>query len=255
MSNKLEVCALASGSNGNCYYIGNDHEALLVDVGLSARQLQLRIQEKGIEEGKIKAILITHEHCDHARGARVLSKRLHVPVYITKKTFLALSKSSRPADVVWFELNQSFQLGEFEVHAFSKQHDAVEACSFRVSYAGKHVGVMTDIGEVCEQVKIHFSACDAVFLESNYDEEMLMSGPYPYYLKQRVSSDLGHLSNLQAFRLVDEFAGENLKTIFLSHLSGENNTPEIADAVFNPLRSRFQVELTSRHQSTSIFLV
>jgi len=255
MSNELEVCALASGSNGNCYYIGNDREALLVDVGLSARQLQMRIQEKGIEERKIKAILITHEHCDHARGARVLSKRLRVPVYITKKTFLALSKSNRPVNAVWFEPNQSFQIGEFEVHAFSKQHDAVEACSFRVSYAGKHVGVMTDIGEVCDQVKTHFSVCDAVFLESNYDEEMLMSGPYPYYLKQRVSSAFGHLSNLQAFRLAEEFAGENLRTIFLSHLSGENNTPEIADAVFNPLRPRFQVELTSRHQSTGIFSV
>ncbi|RKD86152.1 MBL fold metallo-hydrolase [Mangrovibacterium diazotrophicum] len=250
---KLEVCALASGSNGNCYYIGNDQEAILVDVGLSARQLQLRLQEKGIAEHKIKALLITHEHCDHARGARVLSKRLHIPVYITKKTFLALSKANRPEHVVWFDPDQSFSVGEFEVHAFSKSHDAADACSFRVSYAGKHVGVMTDIGEACDQVKSHFSACHAVFLESNYDEDMLMSGPYPYYLKQRVSSAVGHLSNLQAYELANEFAGENLRTIFLSHLSGENNTPEIADAVFDPLRSRFQVELTSRHQSTAIF--
>jgi len=253
--NKLEVCALASGSNGNCYYVGNDKEALLVDVGLSARQLQLRLKEKGINEQKIKAILITHEHCDHARGARVLSKRLKIPVCITKKTFLALTKSNRPADVVWFEPNQPFQLGEFEVHPFGKYHDAAEACSFRISYDGKHVGVMTDIGEACELVKEHFAACHAVFLESNYDEEMLMNGTYPYYLKQRVSSAQGHLSNLQAFQLASEHAGENLHSIFLSHLSGENNTPEIADAVFNPLRSRFRVELTSRHQATAIFQV
>ena len=250
---KLEVCALASGSNGNCYYIGNQQEAILVDVGLSARQLQLRLKAKEIEEQKIKAILITHEHCDHCKGARVLSKRLQVPVYLTRKTFLKLSRAQRPSVVKWFEPDQSFLLGDFEIHPFLKSHDAVEACSFRISYAGTHIGVMTDIGELNEQVKAHFSACHAVFLESNYDDDMLMNGPYSYYLKQRVSSALGHLSNRQAFQLASEFAGENLNTIFLSHLSGANNTPELADAVFNPLRSRYRVELTSRSNATDIF--
>jgi phosphoribosyl 1,2-cyclic phosphodiesterase len=252
---KLEICALASGSNGNCYYIGNDDEALLIDAGLSARQLQLRFLEKGIDEAKVKAILITHEHADHARGARVLSKRLQIPVYITKKTFLALSKATRPADPVWFEPNESFAVGRFEVHSFAKQHDAVDACSFRIGYAGRSIGVMTDIGEACERVKEHFSQCHAVFLESNYDEEMLRNGPYPYYLKERVASGRGHLSNVQAFELANEFAGEQLQAIFLSHLSGENNTPELAGAVFNSLRSRFRVELTSRHQPTALFFI
>lgn len=252
---KLEICALASGSNGNCYYIGNDEEALLVDAGLSARQLQLRFQEKGIAEHKIKAILITHEHADHARGARVLSKRLQIPVYITKKTFLALSKANRPAETVWFEPDEAFVVGKFEVHSFAKQHDAVDACSFRVGYAGRNVGVMTDIGEVCDRVKAHFSQCHAVFLESNYDEEMLRNGPYPYYLKERVASSKGHLSNVQAFELASDFAGEQLQTVFLSHLSAENNTPELADSVFNPLRSRFRVELTSRHEPTEMLLL
>ncbi len=249
---KLELCALASGSNGNCYYIGNEHEALLVDAGLSARQLQLRIAERGIDPSKIKAILITHEHADHCRGARVFSKRLQIPVYLTKKTYLAMSRDQKPGDVIWFEPNMPFQLGVFEVFPFSKQHDAVEACSFRINYAGKSVGVMTDIGEPCEQVKTHLSQCHAVFLESNYDEAMLMNGPYPYYLKQRVASDYGHMSNEQAYRLVEEHAGENLQTIFLSHLSGENNTPEKASSVFQPLEERFQVRLTSRHAPTDI---
>ncbi|WP_372775826.1 MBL fold metallo-hydrolase [Mangrovibacterium sp.] len=250
---KLEICALASGSNGNCYYVGNDQEALLVDAGLSARQLQLRLADKGIDEAKIKGILITHEHCDHARGARVFSKRLQIPVYITKKTFLALGKANQPANVVWFDPDKSFQLGEFDVHPFSKSHDAVEACSFRISYNGKHVGVMTDIGQACERVKAHFSECHAVFLESNYDESMLQNGSYPIFLKDRVSSALGHLSNTQAYELADQFAGVNLSTILLSHISADNNKPEIAEAVFHPLRKRFRVELTSRHASTEIF--
>ena len=249
---KLEICALASGSNGNCYYVGNEQEAILIDAGLSARQLQRRLAEKQIDPSKIKAVLITHEHSDHSRGARVLSKRLHIPVYLTKKTYLAMRRAVQPDVPRWFELNKEFQLGEFSVFPFSKQHDAVEACSFRVSYAGRHVGVMTDIGEPCDRVKEHFSMCHAVFLESNYDEDMLMSGPYPYHLKQRVASARGHLSNEQAFQLLEKHAGGQLHTIFLSHLSGQNNTPEKASAVFEPFNKTYRIELTSRHGATDV---
>ncbi|SFE92036.1 MBL fold metallo-hydrolase [Sunxiuqinia elliptica] len=249
---KIEICALASGSNGNCYYIGNDKEALLVDAGLSARQLQMRLAERQIDQRKIKAVLITHEHSDHCRGARVLGKRFQIPVYLTKKTFLAMRKAVQPETPRWFEPNQDFQVGEFLVTPFAKQHDAADACSFRISYAGKHVGVMTDIGEACDRVKEQFSQCHAVFLESNYDHDMLMNGPYPYYLKQRVSSSRGHLSNEQACDLLQDHAGAELHTIFLSHLSGENNTPEKAYAVFEPLSTTYRIELTSRHGSTEL---
>ncbi|MFV0377417.1 MAG: MBL fold metallo-hydrolase [Mangrovibacterium sp.] len=252
---KLEICALASGSNGNCYYIGNNTEALLVDAGLSARQLQMRFQSCRIDQAKIKAILITHEHADHCRGARVLSKRLQVPVYITKKTFLAMSRAEKPDRVVWFEPDLSFRLGEFDVFPFSKQHDAADACSFRIGFEGRNIGVMTDIGEACDRVKAHFGQCNAVFLESNYDDNMLWNGPYPYYLKQRVASSNGHLSNAQAFELASEFAGHQLSAIFLSHLSGENNSPELADAQFQSLRERFRIELTSRIGPTPVFSI
>lgn len=253
---KFEICALASGSNGNCYYIGNDQEAILVDAGLSARQLQLRMLECRLDPLKIKAILITHEHSDHCSGVRVFSKRLGgIPVYLTKRTFLAIHHRQQPVNVVWFELNLPFRVGSFEIFPFSKQHDAADACSFRISYDGRHVGVMTDIGEPCEQVRQHFSMCDAVFLETNYDEDMLWKGPYPYYLKQRVSSAFGHLSNEQAFRLVESCAGEKLRTILLSHLSAENNTPEKAFSAFQPLQENYCIELTSRHAPTRVYLV
>jgi len=254
--NKLEICALASGSNGNCYYIGNDHEAVLVDAGLSARQLQMRMHACGLDPAKIKAILVTHEHSDHCCGVRVLSKRLGgIPVYLTKKTYLAMHRKQQPGLVVWFEPNQEFPIGSFSIFPFSKQHDAADACSFRISYDGRHVGVMTDIGEPCEQVRLHFSMCHAVFLESNYDEDMLWSGPYPYYLKQRVSSSVGHLSNIQAFRLLESCAGGSLKMVLLSHLSGENNTPEKAISVFESLQQSYCIELTSRQAPTRVFVV
>jgi len=253
---KLEICALASGSNGNCYYIGNDEEAILVDAGLSARQLQLRLLECNLDAFKIKAILITHEHSDHCRGARVFSKRLGaIPVYLTKKTFLAFHTSQRPEKVIWFEPNLPFHIGNFEIFPFAKQHDAVDACSFRIGYDGRHIGVMTDIGDPCDQVKQHFSMCDAVFLETNYDEDMLWNGSYPYYLKQRVASAFGHLSNKQALALAESCGGERLKTILLSHLSGENNTPEKAFSAFQPLQKTYQIELTSRQAPTKVFLV
>ena len=252
---KLEICALASGSNGNCYYIGNETEALLVDAGLSARQLQLRLAEKQINPSKIKAVLITHEHSDHCRGARVLGKRLGIPVYLTKKTFLAMRKAVRPETPRWFEPNMEFQLGEFAVFPFTKQHDAADACSFRISYAGKHIGVMTDIGEACQRVREEFTRCHAVFLESNYDDNMLMNGPYPFYLKQRVSSSVGHLSNEQASQLLKEHAGEQLHTILLSHLSGENNTPEKAVAAFQAFAKTYKIALTSRHGATDLIAI
>ena len=251
----LEICALASGSNGNCYYVGNDHTAVLIDVGLSARQIQLRMASRNLAQEKVKAIFITHEHSDHCRGARVLSKRLRIPVFLTKKTFLAIRKAEQPELVRWFNAGDSIRMDELTIHSFLKNHDAVEACSFRVSYSGKEVGVMTDIGEPCERVKENLSKCHAIFIESNYDEEMLMNGPYPYFLKRRVSSSYGHMSNEQSVQLVKENAGEQLHTVFLSHLSGENNSPEKASKAFSILADKYDIILTSRAESTEVISI
>lgn len=249
----IQICALASGSNGNCYYVGTQEHAVLVDAGLSARQLQLRMLEKNIDQQKIRAIIVSHEHSDHCRGARVLSKRLGVPVYLTRKTFMAMRPSEHPEKIEWFFPGDCLAIGHFKVHSFLKKHDAVEGCSFRVQYNGLSVGVMTDIGEPCDRVRTHLEQCNAVFLESNYDEHMLQNGSYPWFLKERVGSDKGHLSNRQAALLAEETGAGALQTIFLSHLSGENNTPEKAMESFAHLQARFRVHLTSRHQATDIF--
>ena len=249
----LEICALASGSNGNCYYIGNQEDAILVDVGISRRQVMERMRVRGLDASKIRAVFISHEHADHFRGVRVLSKQLNVPVYMTVATFEKSWRPDRPAKIVNFEPGDVVDIGEFRIHTFSKQHDAAQPCSFRIEHEGTNVGVMTDIGEPCRNVMEHLSACNAVFLESNYDEDMLWNGSYPWYLKNRVASEYGHLSNNQAVELLKNYGSKHLEVVFLSHLSAENNRPEIALEAFSELNAKHSVRLTNRYAPAEIY--
>jgi phosphoribosyl 1,2-cyclic phosphodiesterase len=249
----IDICALASGSNGNCYYVGNKEDAVLIDAGVSCRQVLDRMKQKNLNPSKVKAIFISHEHADHFRGVRVLSKKLDVPVYMTGATLKNSWGPNRPQKVVLFTPGDVVAVGGFKVHSFLKQHDAAEPCSFRVEHLGVNVGVMTDIGAACENVTTHLSACQALFLESNYDERMLLDGPYPQFLKLRVSSQVGHLSNKQAFELLEQFHHPEIKVVFLSHLSAENNRPDIAAAEFVPLAEKVDVRLTNRYAPSDVF--
>jgi phosphoribosyl 1,2-cyclic phosphodiesterase len=249
----IEICALASGSNGNCYYIGNDCDAILVDAGISRRQVLQRMKERGLDPFKIRAIFISHEHADHFRGTRVLSKHLDVPVYMTRNTYEKSWGSNRPAKIVNFVPGDVVETNSFRVHTFLKQHDAAQPCSFRIEHDGQNVGVMTDIGEPCDDVKQHLSLCQAVFLESNYDEDMLWNGAYPWHLKNRVASAVGHLSNIQAFELLSVHGGDHLEVVFLSHLSADNNRPEIALQTFDGLQEKYSIKLTNRYAPADIF--
>lgn len=249
----VEICALASGSNGNCYYIGNGRDAILVDAGISRRQVLERMKERGLDPSKIRAVFISHEHADHFRGVRVLSKHLNVPVYMSLMAFEKSWGPNRPAKIVHFEPGEVVEVGDFKVHTFLKQHDAAQPCSFRIDYDGVNVGVMTDIGEPCSNVIRNFSACQAIFLESNYDEAMLWDGAYPWHLKNRVASEVGHLSNKQAYDLLSEHGGNDLEVVFLSHLSADNNRPDIALEAFDALKDRFNIKLTNRYAPADIF--
>ena len=249
----LEICAIASGSNGNCYYIGNEKEAVLIDAGLSMKQILLRMKERNLNPLKIKALFISHEHSDHISGARVLGKRMRIPVYMTAKTWFGAYKNQRPDVPKFFEAGDSVIIGSFQVHSFTKNHDASDPCSFRVQYNNKNVGVFTDIGEPCENVISHFKQCQCVFLETNYDESMLWNGGYPWFLKKRIASGNGHLSNDQAFHLIDNHAGEDLHCVFLSHLSKENNKPEIALNTMLPLSTKYNIRLTSRYDAGEVY--
>jgi len=249
----IEICALASGSNGNSYYIGNQTEAILVDAGISTRQLLQRFQSRGLDVKKIKAVFLSHEHSDHSRGIQVLSKRHRLTAWMSKHTYYALSHTYRPMYVELFEPGESVQIGSFQVHSFLKNHDAAEPCSFRVESGGKSVGVFTDIGEPCEKVRTAVKQCHAVFIESNYDEKMLWEGSYPWPLKKRVASGVGHLSNIQALELMLQESHPELECMFLSHLSQENNTPALAYSVFEPFHQKTAVKLTSRFEASEVY--
>lgn len=249
----IEICALASGSNGNCYYIGNELEAILVDAGITCKQIINRMKEKHLDPGKIKAIFISHEHSDHVRGVRVLGKKLGIPAYMTKGTFSSLYFTHQPIAIRHILPGESIQIGALLVHCFLKNHDGNEPTSFRIESEGISVGVFTDIGIPCNNVITHLGKCHALFLETNYDEKMLWEGSYPYHLKKRIFSDVGHLSNRQAYELLNAYAGEKLRCVFLSHLSAENNTPQKAFEEIAPLLPKFIIKLTSRIEAGEVF--
>ncbi len=251
----LEICAIASGSNGNCYYIGNNSDAILIDAGISGKQIINRMSEIGLDPSKVKAVFISHEHGDHMRGARGVSKKLQVPIYLTAKTFNGAYKNMRPDYPKYFSPSEKIAVGHFTIYPVLKNHDAAEPCSFRVEYKNKNVGVFTDIGNACENVKYHLQKCDGLFLESNYDEHMLWNGAYPFFLKQRVASEVGHLSNDQAFELLDGHANEKLQCVFLSHISKDNNTPQKAAERMEPLNEKFEVKIASRYEASEVFQI
>ncbi|HPT31263.1 MAG TPA: MBL fold metallo-hydrolase [Prolixibacteraceae bacterium] len=249
----VEICALASGSNGNSYYIGNNTDAILVDAGISTRQLMQRFDSRRLDPRKLRGVFLSHEHSDHSRGLQVLSKRHHLTVWMSKHTYYALPPSYRPMYVELFEPGETLTVGPFQVHTFLKNHDAAEPCSFRIEIGGKSIGVLTDIGMPCERVRREVNHCQALFMETNYDEKMLWDGPYPWPLKKRVASDVGHLSNVQALGLVEQEAHPDLECIFLSHLSQENNNPSLAFSVFEPLQGKTVVKLTSRIEASEVY--
>lgn len=249
----IEICALASGSNGNCYYIGNNEDALLIDAGLSFKQILKRMEAKALDPKKIRAVFITHEHGDHVRGVRVLGKKLDIPVYMTNGTYAASFRTWKPVSYIAIENNIPVGMGLFKVYPILKNHDAAEPTSFRVEHHGYSIGVFTDIGSPCDNVKQHLKQCHALFLETNYDPQLLKEGPYPYYLKVRIDSAVGHLSNIQAFELLKEHAHPDLQCVFLSHLSAENNRPELAYNQFKSLEEKFLVKLTDRFAASELY--
>ncbi|NOQ23817.1 MAG: MBL fold metallo-hydrolase [Bacteroidales bacterium] len=242
----VQICALASGSNGNCYYIGNEEEAILVDIGISNAQLIKRLNEADLSLSKIKALFVTHEHTDHIKGMRVVTNKHNIKAYATEKTWEQSRMDFRSTRVNTFTPGDTISVGSIKIHSFSKKHDAIDPVSFRVEIDGISVAVLTDLGVANEEITEHLKLCDAAFLESNYEPQILETGRYPVFLKRRVASDTGHLSNNQAFELVKSLNGSPLKTIFLSHISKDNNDLEIAMETFKSLQEKICIELTSR---------
>jgi phosphoribosyl 1,2-cyclic phosphodiesterase len=249
----LQIASLNSGSNANCYYIGNKNEAVLIDAGLSCRETDKRMKRLGLDISSVKAIFISHEHADHIAGLPVLSKKYKLPVYITQNTMRNCNFEIEKNLAFSFIHNKPVSIGELSIIPFIKSHDAKDPHSFIVSNNKVHVGVITDIGYACKYVIKHFKLCDAVFLESNYCEQMLENGSYPLHLKRRISSKKGHLSNDQALELFLKHKPEHLQLLILSHLSQNNNRPEIVNSLFTQYANGVKVVVASRHKETELY--
>jgi phosphoribosyl 1,2-cyclic phosphodiesterase len=249
----LFITSLNSGSNGNCYYIGNDREAVLIDAGISCRETEMRMKNLGLNIRLVKAIFISHEHADHIRGVVVLARKYKLPVYITPAA-LKNSPIRFEKDVArGFKADKPVAIGGLSVTAFEKLHDAVEPYSFIVEDNGVKIGVLTDIGTPCEQVIRYFKQCHAAFLETNYDEQMLEQGKYPAYLKKRIRGGKGHLSNRQALDLFMEHKPSFMSHLFLSHLSADNNSPELVHELFTRHAKETSIIIASRYKETPVY--
>src|ERR1700683_3597480 len=197
----LFIASLNLGSNGNCYYAGTEQDAVLIDAGISCRETEKRMKRLGLSIKSIRAIFISHEHADHIKGLAVLARKYHLPVYITAQTLRHCGLPDDKYELMSFSAFSPVNIWEMSITAFPKSHDASDPHSFIVSSSCVTVGIFTDIGAVCERLINYFRQCHAVFLESNYDVQMLKLGGYPPHLKKRISGGEGHLSNIEALQL------------------------------------------------------
>lgn len=249
----LEVCSIASGSNGNCYYVGNENEAVLIDAGISCKEIERRMKRSGLSLQKIKAVFISHEHTDHTSGITLLAKKYKLPVFISEQTLRNSKLWVEKPQLNFFTANEQVVIGDLLVHPFSKLHDAADPYSFTISANEIVVGVITDIGVACKNVIYHFNRCHAAFLESNYDEAMLENGRYPYYLKNRIRNGYGHISNRQAVELFLQHRSPSLSHLFLSHISHNNNCPKLVEELFTANAGNVKTIVTSRHKETEVY--
>ncbi len=229
----MRLASIASGSSGNCIYIGSENHHVLVDVGIGRKRVEEGLAALDLTPADLDGILLTHEHSDHISGLGVLSRRYEIPIYGTAATLErvqeAKSLGAFPGELFHpVEAGSAFRLGDLEIHPFPVEHDAADPVAYRVDWEDKSVAVVTDLGEYQPETLEHLGELDALLLEANHDLRMLQVGPYPYYLKQRVMGKKGHLSNDAAGQLLAEIWQPRLEHVLLGHLSKENNYAELA---------------------------
>jgi len=228
---KLSFCSLSSGSSGNCYYLGNEFHGILIDAGISATSIRKFLKNIDISMQTIRGVLITHNHSDHIRGLEVLSRKNNLPVFTTdsvRGSILHPKKKIGNDRFMEIPLQQKFHLAGFDIEAFPVSHDAPATVGFHICAGNKKVTIVTDLGHICDTAASYIKAANLLVIESNYDDDMLVNGDYPYYLKVRIQSDHGHLGNHQTSAFLADNVGDHLSHICLAHLSKNNNTPERA---------------------------
>ena len=237
----MKICVLGSSSGGNCTYLASQRTAILIDAGLSGRETGKRLAEIGVVTESIEAICLTHEHGDHTSGLAALSKIGRIRLYANSGTAEGVKAKPGLAALSWniFSNGSPFRIGDLEIEPFSVPHDAYDPVGFVVRCGETCVGVVTDMGVVTGLIRERLRLCNALVIESNHDEQMVKDADRPWHLKQRIVGRQGHLSNAHAAELLAEIVGPHLKMVFLAHLSGECNRPDLAlKAVTDSLRAK-----------------
>lgn len=263
---KLRFFSIGSGSSGNSYYFGNAFQGILIDAGISSRTIRKELKQIGVDFSQIMGIFVTHDHHDHIKSIGTLGEKFHIPVFATAKTHSGIDQSYGMTQKLsgsrrYLENGQEITIGGFCISSFPVSHDGTDNAGFFIRYKNHSILIATDFGLVNEHLFKYLSLSDIVVLEANYDMEMLVNGTYPYYLKQRILSDTGHLGNHEAGKFLAENWHAELRHIYLCHLSNDNNHPELAkktvEMYFTDLgiRSGSDVEIVALKRSVSELII
>ena len=229
----MKLMSIASGSSGNCIFVGTDNTSLLIDAGISKKKITEGLNSINVDFKDIDGLLITHEHIDHVRSLGVIARSYNIPIYATRDTCEAISQISSLGEYDkalfnYIDPDNSFNIGDINIKAHSVWHDAIDPVCYTMSSNGKKVSVATDLGDYDDYIVDALKDSDALLLEANHDVRMLQVGPYPYQTKQRILGKRGHLSNERSGKLLLDILNSHLKAVFLGHLSKDNNYPELA---------------------------
>lgn len=230
---KVRFISLASGSSGNCYYVGTETYGILIDAGIAARTIKKHLKEAGIGIETIRAVFVTHDHADHIKAVGGLGEKLNIPIYTTAKIHEGINKSYCMTEKLrtsarFLEKQQPMKLEDFTIEAFEVPHDGTDNVGYCIEIDNKVFSFLTDLGEITPTAAAYIRKANYLVMEANYDEEMLRMGPYPAYLKERIASNTGHMCNADTAEFLANNFDEHLKYIWLCHLSKDNNHPELA---------------------------
>ncbi len=256
----LRLCILGSGSSGNCTYVASATTAILVDGGLSAKAIATRLEKIGASLEQVKGVCLSHEHSDHIAGLKTLQSKYAIPLFANEGTIQGLKNSKDLAALAWqkFQTGSAFEIGDLNIEPFSVPHDAMEPVGFVITCGAESIGIVTDLGIPTALVRERLKNCNAIVLESNHDEEMLMNSQRPWQLKQRILGRQGHLSNVRAAAMLAEIAGPHLQRVFLAHLSSECNRQDVAwratrDALARAGHTHITISMTFPNQVSEIW--
>lgn len=255
----LKFCSLYSGSSGNSFFVQSDNSKILVDAGVSCKKIVDALASLNVAIEYIDAIFVTHEHTDHTQSIGTISKKYNIPVYANIKTWLAMPNQKEKINennIYYFRNNEEFNFKDLKIFPFSIPHDAANPCGFNIYNQETKISIATDIGHIDTNVLNNLKHSKFILLESNYEPEVLKFSPYPYKLKERISSPIGHLSNIDAGKTINYLADYGLENVMLGHLSKENNFPELAyKSVSEQIEQnkKLHLEVASRFEPSPFF--